>query len=385
MNKSKRFSIFLIFILFVFAFPVYAELLSSSTYGYSIDFPEGFVLTGSTGNGKAYQFENTLFPVQVVIKIYEKNEYSSVQNAMNKTLQRLSATSETAEITWRNTDCVLAQFKMPLGNTVYTGWGVCVALPEDKGCFTMLAYSSKNEYEPVIISSIDSIFIDNGSFYEAGPVTTFAFPKTKDKSIQLKIADFTVNTVLDADDIAANEFVIEREFNVLRLYSESNLRISAWKRYYRQIYRDAFGRLKRPAFDIYTALRSYAVKTDTNINDYVAEKLLSWTQGFKYERNFQKSDISSIPGVLSGQLASDCDSRSLLLAILLHQMNMDTVLFVSSVYSHAMIGVDLKLPGAKIEVEGKEYLLGETTAHIPIGRIAQDMSVTENWIGITFP
>ena len=66
-------------------------------------------------------------------------------------------------------------------------------------------------------------------------------------------------------------------------------------------------------------------------------------------------------------------------------MNMDTVLFVSSVYSHAMLGVDLNLAGAKINVNGKDYLLGETTAQVPIGRVAQEMSVTENWIPVTFP
>ena len=385
MNKSKRFLMIFVFILFLSGLPVYAELLSSNTYGYSIDLPEGFVLSNSTRDGKSYQFENLLYPVQVIIKVYDKREFVSVQNAMEKTMQRISANYETADITWRNSDCTLSQFEMTLENVIYSGWGVCVALPEDKGYFTMLSYSTSKEYEPVILSAVDSIFIDNGSFFETGPVTAFAFPLTQEKNVQLEIDDVIVNTVLDEDDIAANEFVIEREFKVLCLYVESDLGISAWKRYYRQIYRDAFGRLKRPAFDIYATLSSFASESDKNINVFLAEKLLSWTQGFKYDRNFSKSDISSIPGVLSGELSSDCDSRSLLLAILLHQMNMDTVLFVSSVYSHAMLGVDLNLAGAKIDVNGKNYLLGETTAHVPIGRVAQEMSVTENWIPVTFP
>lgn len=395
MDKPKKLGIFFAIVLVLAAVPAYAELVGSETYGYSLDLPEGFVITDSTGNGKGYQFQNTLFPVQVLIRIYEKKEFDSAEKAMGQTLSRLSAKYESAEIRWRHSDCSLAQFQMNLGGTGYGGWGVCVELPEEKGYFALLAYATTNDgrgndfsaiYEPVILSVVDALYIDRGSFYECGPVTAFAFPPTQEKPVQIEIDGMKINTVLDSDDVAANEFVIEREFSLMKMYAETDYWVPAWQRYYRQIYRDAYGRLKRPAFDLYVALYDKARELEEkDFPAFCAKTLLAWTQNFSYERNFHSSDISPIPAVFASEVGSDCDSRSLLLAILLHQMNLPTVMFVSPVYSHAMLGVALSLPGAKIDVNGTKYLLGETTAQVPIGMVAQEMSVTENWLPIIFP
>ncbi|MBE6344307.1 MAG: hypothetical protein E7063_01270 [Spirochaetaceae bacterium] len=393
---KKKFSYICIFLLWIFVIlPLWSEQLGSTTYGYSLDLPEGFVLVDSSGDGKGYQFQNIIYPVDILIKIYDTSTFDSATAALNSTLIKLSAKAEVSQVDWRNTDCIIAKFSMSLNGKNNEGWGVCAALPEKKGYFLMLSYAESNNnqenstfsaVEPIILSAIDSLYIDRGSFYSAGPVTTFAFPESEEQSITLNIAGKEIPTVIYKEDAIANEFVIEREFYVLKLFADTELWVQAWQRYYRQIYRDAYHRLKRPAFDIYAALyRSDNLERSKKEPAEITKELLNWVQSFEYQRDTINSDFVSLPAVLSGESGSDCDSRSMLLAILLRQMNIETVIFVSPIYSHAMLGVNLNLPGAKIQVDGTEFLLGETTDSVELGLVAKEMSVTENWLPVVFP
>ena len=115
------------------------------------------------------------------------------------------------------------------------------------------------------------------------------------------------------------------------------------------------------------------------------ELLLEWVQYMPYKRDNQtakNTDFTDLVGTFLSD-GSDCDSRSLLLSVLLQNMGQDTCLFVSREYSHAVYGINFQIPGAKIRVEDADYLLCETTAKgIAPGLIDQSQSVTENWIPI---
>ena len=116
--------------------------------------------------------------------------------------------------------------------------------------------------------------------------------------------------------------------------------------------------------------------------------LLNWVQNFDYKRDNSKKTSSDFTNLIDTFLGggSDCDSRSMLMCVLLKNIGIDSVLFVSREYSHAVYGADINSWGAKIKVEGKEYLLGETTAKdIKPGLIAKEFSDTSKWIPIVFP
>ena len=50
-----------------------------------------------------------------------------------------------------------------------------------------------------------------------------------------------------------------------------------------------------------------------------------------------------------------------------------------------MYGADINQPGAKITVNGTDFLLGETTAKdIKPGLIAAEMNDTEKWLPVEF-
>ena len=115
-----------------------------------------------------------------------------------------------------------------------------------------------------------------------------------------------------------------------------------------------------------------------------AQKVLQFVQEKEYGRSQDSTDFTDLCSTFLGK-KSDCDSRSILVAILLHQMNIKSTLFVSTEYSHAIVGAVLDKNGAKIDVAGNSYLLGETTAKVDFGLIASNLNDTSKWINIQLP
>jgi hypothetical protein len=369
-------------------FPVKAEIFFGGS-GFAFDLPEGFTQTG-TADGTAAAFVNSVIPVQLALRLFPRYTGQDVQSALEDVFSRLNASGDTSEIRWRNNPCIIASFTMrPQGSSPASGWAVSVHLPDSKpagAVLVALAYADvltagNAAVQQFILSTLDSLYIDDESWYEPGPVTTIAYPRGSPLEIGLTIEGRPVATRIDGTDAEAAQFVIEREFGVLSRYDQSPLFVEAWQRYYRQIFRDSALRLKQPAQDIRAA---FPQKTQEEL----LRTLLAWVQKMPYERNFDTSDFTSLPAALTGQ-GSDCDSRAMLLAVLLRFMGSNTAIFISDVYSHAVMGIELDLPGAKIPAFSTEgavhYLVAETTASVGPGLIAQNMSATENWFPVLFP
>ena len=357
----------------------FAEILNSPTWGYSVDLPEEFVLVDKNG-ADSYMFENAFVSSTVILKAYKKEKFSSSLEAMETVMKQLGAEFECAETDWRNTDCIISQFAFNIGGASNTGWAVSSLLQDSKGYVVMLCYSPTEVFydlEQFIISCVDSLCIDYGSYYHPGPITNFAFPKGENQNHSIEIDGEKINFTLDLNDIEAEKFVIEREYAILCLYQESEMWVEAWQRYYRQVYKNAYSRLKIAAFNIYNKLIKNCKSENPDIE--LAQKLLSWTQSFNYQRDFTSADFTPITAAITGT-GSDCDSRAMLLACLLHHMNYDTCLFVSAEFSHALFGILLDKAGAKINIDGRQFLLGETTAPVDIGLVPSNMNQTDKWI-----
>lgn len=357
----------------------FAEILNSPTWGYSVDLPEEFVLVDKNG-ADSYMFENAFVSSTVILKAYKKEKFSSSLEAMETVMKQLGAEFECAETDWRNTDCIISQFAFNLGGASNTGWAVSSLLQDSKGYVVMLCYTPTDVFydlEQFVISCVDSLCIDYGSYYSPGPLTSFAFPKGEVQNHTVEIAGEKIDFPLNSNDIEADKFVVEREYSVLCLYQDSEMWVEAWQRYYRQVYKNAYSRLKIAAFNIYNRL----IKTCESENPEIelAQKLLSWTQGFDYVRDFTSTDFTPITASITGT-GSDCDSRAMLLACLLHHMNYDTCLFVSAEFSHSLFGIVLDKAGAKINIDGRQFLLGETTAQVDIGLVPANMNQTDKWI-----
>lgn len=384
MKKNKICILIIFFIVWIGICPIVAEQIQSPNWGYVLDLPEGFILTATQGTDN-YQFEHSMIPVTLIITSYPQERYATAKQTMQTSYEKLGARGDIEEVQWRNTTAVLGYFEMTLDGQEYTGWGVAVALPDQIGITLMLAYSPSAyfaQYEQLIISAIDSLSIDRGSLYETGIITAYAYPSEGDENITVRIDNKTIPIVLDKSDTKANTFIVEREYAVLSFFANTPLWKEAWQRFYRMIYRDSYKRLEKTSFAIFNALYE-DTKQDFPLNPdlALAQKLLSWTQGFKYERYPLGTDFTPLPATLTGA-GSDCDSRALLLAVLMAQMNYKTMLFVSAEYSHALFGIEIEGPGARMAESGINYLLGETTAPVNMGLVPEDMSDESKWISI---
>ncbi len=335
-----------------------------------------------------FLFEHQGLPVQVLLRAYANTAFESPRDALTDIFSKLGAAGDIDDTDWRNADTVIGNFTMNLGGIGYTGWAVAARLAEVPGILCSLSYV-QNEYaalggvDQFVISCADSLNIDAGSYREAGPITSYAYPRTAKQSYPLNINGTPVTVQLDADDVAADRFVVEREYAVLTMYAESPLWKEAWQRYYRQIFRNSCGRLKSAAFQIQNALsRTMDPSTAMNSKEadyYLAQQLLSWTQNFTYERDYTTSDFTPVTAALTGS-GCDCDSRSMLITCLLMNMGIPSSIFVSREYSHAVVGVQLDVPGARLDTEDGIFVLGETTAKVKLGLMAKDMSDSTKWI-----
>jgi hypothetical protein len=183
------------------------------------------------------------------------------------------------------------------------------------------------------------------------------------------------------NDVEAAQVLVDREYSLLRHYQFSQDWQEAWIRFYRMIYRDSWGRIADAVFRLE---RHWNAGTGSGAGERAfAEKALAWVQGFMYERDPEGSDfVNLVTAVTEGR--GDCDSRAMLLTMILMQANIPAAMMVSHNYSHAMGLADIAGDGARFEAGGIEWLVAETTAKVGIGLISQDMSDSASWIGVLF-
>ena len=399
-TKNMR-KISIIFLLYLITFSAFAEIITSEKFTYSIDFPEGYEITDMEKDETTVIFKNKYLLAHALIRVWPESKFKSADAALKDTLARIKATADYSDAIWRRQKCSIASFESPLllPDGAAKGWGACIPLPQKKGYLSLLSYSPAEHYDDlaqVLISVVDSVLIDAGSFREPGLITGAFYPRKSPKSINLTISGKTIPTQVDSIDKEASQFVIDREFSVFSFYAANNLpeMYDAWVRFYRLLARDSMERVKKVSFDIYSALREDCEKKDpTSPEAALAQTLLYWSQDFHYERkssSYDKADIESIPAILEGG-SSDCDGRSLLLMCILKNCSLDSCMFISAQYSHALLGVYLPgKQGQTIKVDdnegGKEYLVGETTAkQLTLGMMPANMADRKNWMSVELP
>ncbi|QTQ13642.1 hypothetical protein HRQ91_03750 [Treponema parvum] len=390
-NTGRPFILHAAFFVALLFFPhkAQADFFYSEKYGYYLDLPEAYRIEDQAEDESSIFFTHSLLPVYFAIKIYEADAAKTSVSVLRDALDRLKSENEISEVKWNGSDCALADFSFAMPDkTQHKGWAACIPVGKGNAVACLLCYAplQRNaQCSGLIISTIDSFVPSRAGFLNQGLIETFAFPYGKKKELTLNIGGKTIATRVDEQDAEAAKFVVEREYAVLTLYARHNLWKEAWQRYYRFVFRDSFSRLSAVSADIYKEIFSDAIKADINSPERVyAQTLLSWLQDFTYERNHKTSDFTDLISALSGA-GSDCDSRSLLLCVLMKHIGVNSALFISREYSHAVAGLNITGDGAKIKVGQTDFLIAETTAHVDIGKIAKDMSDKNKWIAVEFP
>lgn len=379
---------YFLFIIFAITSYSFSEQITDRDFGFSLDIPEGFEIADYTEDGMSYVFSHPNIPVTLVMKLTEEKNAKSAAEVLNINLKKLNASGETDSFKWNGTVCGISNFSMSLDDN-YSGWAVSAPVKIQDYYVILLCYApeSKKGCDQFIISTINSLSINNEYLNTPGIITSYAFPPEGSESVLLKIGGKEIKTSLDKSDEEAAKFVIDLEYSVLTLYVNHKMWKEAWQRYYRMIYRDNAGRLQQTAKNIYDSIYPELKKSKPQDADIkYAQALLSWVQTFGYERARSKieSDFTSLPASIKGK-GSDCDSRSMLVSVLLNYTGIDTAMLISREYSHAVVVTDIPAPGQTFTMEnGREYLFGETTARVTWGMLAQDQADRTKWIPVTF-
>ncbi len=366
-----------------------------------IDLPEEFKLEDAQEDSFLLQCE--AIPVRAIVRIYPEESFSSPKDALFKSIQKLSLYSSDFRISSDTSYCA-SYIEGDLEGKTISGLACAVFVPsilvsknlknqnnqENKVsggkiifllCYQNIEKNKSDDFSFFIESVIDSLCVSSESLFSPGFFTTLYHPDSgKNKKVSLLIDGKKIETEMDSESEKNSTFLVEREYKVLLLYQNSERWKEAWQRYYRMIFKDSCKRLQKVSFDITSNLAPEA-EDETDL----AQKLLFWTQGFSYERETTKSDFTSLPSVIIGK-GSDCDSRSLLIAVILQSIGIDSILFVSSEYKHAVVGLASSHPGFGFTVEGKRFLTGETTAKgLTWGMISADQTDEAFWIPVVFP
>jgi hypothetical protein len=111
------------------------------------------------------------------------------------------------------------------------------------------------------------------------------------------------------------------------------------------------------------------------------ELVTSFVQSIPYEIPKGRPFGLLPPALVVSQKKGDCDSKALLLHMLLDSLGVDSVLLTSIAHKHSMLGVAVPVQGDKLVHQGRSYAYVETTAkNAPVGWISKELLKPNDWV-----
>lgn len=376
----------LLFFVTVLTAPVktFAEPMYSPTWGFFIDLPEGYIYTDGDARDR-FSFTGP-DDAKVDIVVYN-GQFNTMLDLVEDVNRRISNQGDVDFFIYNGKQAAI--IKLIFGE--FDGWGLAVELEQTsagiKPMLLALAYGPENKKSPLElfhISALDSIAPTLAALKYPGPIMEYSYPRGEKRNTALALDG--VSAMIRENDAEAAQALIEREYLILQYYLNTPFLRDACIRYYRFIYRDSFDRISDAASAIARNLSG-----NFNFNDTMsdtqkrvfAQSVLSFVQGFDYERDLTGSDfVNLVSAITEGR--GDCDSRAMLFAMILSNSNIRGAIMLSHHYSHAMGLADVPGTGVRFEAFGTKWLVAETTANIDIGLIAQDESDPRHWFAVVF-
>lgn len=106
---------------------------------------------------------------------------------------------------------------------------------------------------------------------------------------------------------------------------------------------------------------------------------LAYVQYIPYKLPTDPFGLKPSPLVVA-QRQGDCDSKSLLLYLILKGIGVDAVIVSSQAHAHTMVGVALPVSGTTFKYQGRKYAFAETTAEgAPLGHLNPTMQSPNDW------
>lgn len=382
--------------------PSSAEQIHIRAAGYYLDLPEGWKPVESYNKDSDkwnLSFSNKSYTAFLNIIAFPKESFSKAKDMFNYVKDQLKASGDGASFLFSGEDSYLADLRFKSSGKDLRGYFIFIN-SNKKGSFdyALLSFSTVKDYaknHDILLSALDSFAPGEDARLFPGPVSQFYYPvnylfvdagsagntqiRKTDRIVPVKIGENRYVLPFDSKEIEATNVLVEREGRILSAYKTAETRsaVEAWKRFYRVIYRDNYHRLDK----LYSILfKDKEQDTKENRNNQVTG-MLNFVQNFRFTRTGTTADLLSPLSAAAG-LSGDCDSRGLLYLILLHHIDIDSILLVSTRYSHSAVGIGISGNGAKIKYNGRNYLYAEVTDNVAIGQVPRSMADPSGWTPI---
>jgi hypothetical protein len=378
-KKASRLLTLAAILLFAAGVPCAARELAVRG-GAVIDMPAGFIeVDSSAAGGSSWVDANNGMRFDILSS--GPGSYGTAEEMAAAVLGSLGSRGDTSSFPYQGLGAVIADLAYAMDGVPRKGYGVFISDAGKRGGgYALLATAESARFDPyadLVLSCIDSFSIDRAATRFPGPVSQFLVPLPAARSEKKTVAlpGGSVSLPWSSQEAEDDLALAQREFRVLSMYLKTEtLWKDAWARYYRMIYRQS-------AFRLDGLAKAFAASLPAGDATERARRVLAWVQGFRYERDF--AGIDFVPPLLAAfERRGDCDSRAMVMGVVLEDMGIDAVLLVSREYSHALLAVDVPGGGQRFPYNGKSYLVAETTANVGIGMIDSSQADASKWLPV---
>jgi hypothetical protein len=227
----------------------------------------------------------------------------------------------------------------------------------------------KNEYiiefdtltnEKIIISSFSWKLVDN------------SLKKRKFK-ISFRLLEKDVKEAMDYIDTLAS--MSYKELGLERKYSDpiTEARV-VWAEVYRRIYNHSSSKMS----SLLDGFNKIFIEENFDDRDKFYF-VITFVQNIKYDRPGGELDLFPPLGTIAYRFG-DCDSKAMLLYVILERMGVDCAMLWSHNYKHAMLGIRVNGRGDFLIANGKKFYFLETTyPNWGVGEIPPEFNNTKFW------
>jgi len=147
-----------------------------------------------------------------------------------------------------------------------------------------------------------------------------------------------------------------------------------WAEVYRRVFNHSVPQMK----SVLEGFNKIFIKENFGVKDKVYF-VITFVQNIPYERPGGVLDLFPPLGTLAYRYG-DCDSKAILLYVILEKMGVDCAMLWSYNYKHAMLGVQFSGRGEFLTKNGKKYYFLETTyPRWSIGELPPEFNNTRFW------
>ncbi len=351
---------------------------SALAEGSFLDLPAGFAPAEGDGRTR-FPYLSPDGQIELDLLIQKPGQYASAEEMATRMLEKLGSQGQSTGFVYQGRQAVLAELSFALESVPRQGYALFIPSGPGNG-YALLAHAGSARFEAAadfILSCLDGFSLDRAARRLPGPLSQFLlpFPAPRPDRKTVELPGGRVELPWSAEEAEQELYTVRREYRILTAYLADATRWKdAWARFYRLVYRESSGRL-----DAFTeAFARTLPRTDPTES---ARRVLAWVQGFTFERDLAGLDFVP-PLAAAFERRGDCDSRALVMAIVLEALGIDCLLMLSREYSHAMLAVDVPGGGQRFPFEGREYLVAETTARVGLGLLDSSQADFSKWLGV---